>query len=93
MSHFLAILALAATLACFVCMTIDIVKSLRRPRFTERDIEILTEELNRRIEDWVDVIIDEYGHNVPTNDPSYKKICRRVELLQELCDNLDTVRL
>lgn len=63
------------------------------PRFTEDAIRILTEELDRRIEDWLDVIKNEYGDDVPDNDSNFDSINERVHLLLMLEANLDTVQL
>ena len=62
-------------------------------KFDEHAIEILSEELDRRIEDWNDVLINEYGNRFPTNDPNYDMLIERMHLLLLLKANLDTVEL
>lgn len=62
-------------------------------KFDKRAIEILTEELDRRIEDWIDVLTQQYGETMPDNDPDYDAMNERIHLLLLLEANLDTVEL
>jgi hypothetical protein len=62
-------------------------------RFGEYAINILSEELDRRIEAWNDVLVQMYGNRFPTNDPAYDELIERMHLLLMLKANLDTIEL
>lgn len=63
-------------------------------KFSDKAIKILSEELDRRFEDWVDVMHQEYGDSIPTEeDVNYDAIHTRMCLLLELRANLDTVEI
>lgn len=63
------------------------------PKFNEDALKILSEEIERRVEDWCDVIKQVYGDNVPDDDEHFDAINERVHLLLMLLANLDTVGL
>lgn len=63
------------------------------PKFDNNALRILTEELERRVEDWLDVIKLEYGDEVPDNDVHFDRINERIHLLLLLMANLNTVEL
>lgn len=62
-------------------------------RLGEYAINILSEELDRRIESWNDVLVQTYGTRFPTNDPEYDELIERMHLLLMLKANLDTIEL
>ena len=64
------------------------------PKFDANALKILSEEIERRIEDWLDVIKQVYGDNIPEGDDEhFDAINTRVHLLLMLLANLDTVGL
>ena len=63
------------------------------PKFDAKALKILSEEIERRIEDWCDVMKQVYGDNVPDNDEHFDSINERIHLLLMLLANLDTVGL
>ena len=63
-------------------------------KFSDKAIKILSEELDRRFEDWVDAMHQEYGDSIPAEeDANYDAIHTRMCLLLELRANLDTVEI
>lgn len=62
-------------------------------KFDVHAIEVLTEELDRRIEGWTEILDQTYGNEMPDNDPDYEMITERIHLLLLLEANLNTVEL
>ncbi len=63
------------------------------PKFNANALKILSEEIERRIDDWLVLIKNVYGDTVPDNDEHFDIVNERVHLLLMLLANLDTVEL